>query len=911
MKYMDTLPRHVLITFRGHIITVELPAPFDGGFFAPRFREMTEEEQMFGHFRVWMARSVYTGLAGAALMACAIMPSRTACGGVIIEDESCGGPGGTCGMMTVNSATNVVAIGASHDETSSDTITFNPDMAYLDMQFRVENEAANSVSEFFFEQDITNLSGHDWTGFRHVLGFTVDGAADVFAGPDFLPSNDADGLDFNQTLTGSSAATSTEFSTSTVGNGGYDTIIWGEAGTVRHGETTTLTFTIDVSNFDPLEMPGDVEILEFDPVPFVFSGYTFTLRQWPVPEPASGIMLLPAVAALLGRRRLSRRREVLPAMFRRRRPRMGLMAVLAVLVGLFSLATPAWATRVDRYPTGQPSGTTSFVRDGTFTVVADDVTFASDLDTYKGGRWKSIDSLMQICFGGGFIDDIEAVFGAYDYTFASAAMSTGMAWNLDTIPDVGPDELDNFSRAWRANAAYNTSAGMLHHFYAGAYGVQADDGTLDGNSLVIAKGSHAVPSIKGPGSQMEFPQYSSRDATNDARTLGSDAYAILVQWDELRASDARHLVNIQRMYDTLTNVYNVDPDNIVVLSDAYPVNTSIPARSSPVLPDTSVLGAVPINGNNSRASWISALDGSLFGNTPLSESPLFTYHTGHGGRIMTDGPGVIESDAADSANGRRVSWSIPIKGNFEMMTEDVELGFQPISADLSLDGQVTTTLHLEFRDQNMEDSYLRVNDTNLGRIANFKDDNQQLEAFIPFLTTGFTVQIPVELLRDSEENLKIDLLDPESIIARDPLLLSGMSLRGGDQEFAVTNHLFQRNSERNDGGGEDPEAKYDIGADGSYDLGPYGKYYLVSNGVDASGRSKYDVDVEGRYSLTGLGNYKLIPNGVGWSDGHGNDTWIDNSDNGYTWTMQKGTPEPSSLAMVILGGFLFMRRHRH
>lgn len=876
--------------------------------FAPRLREMTKEEQMDGHFHLWIPRAASAGLAGVVLMACAAMPSQTAWGGVIIEDESCAGPGGSCGIITVNSTTNTVSMSASHDDTSSDAITFNPDMAYLDIEFRVENEASNSVSEFSFEQDITNLSGYEWTGFRHVLGFTVDGAADLLAGVDFIPSNDADGLDFNPTPAGGSTATSTEFSTGLIGDSGYDTIVWGEGGAVPHGDTTTLTFMVDVPNFDPLEMPMDVEILEFDPVPFVFSGYTFTLRQWPVPEPASGIMLLPAVMALLGRRRISHKPEVLPTVFRRKRVLMRLMVIHAVWVALFSLATPAWATRVDRYPTGQPSGTTSFVRDGALTVVADDVTFASDLDTHKGGRWKSIDSLMQICFGGGFIDDLEAVFDSYDYTFASAAMSTGMAWNLDTIPDPGPDELDNFSRAWRANASNNTSTGMLHHFYAGAYGVQADDDTADGNSLVIAKGSHAVPSVQGPGSQMEFPQYSSRDSTNDARTLNSDSYAILVQWDELQLNDARHLVNIQRMYDTLTNVYEVDPGNIVVLSDAYPVSTSIPARMAPVLPDTSALGAVPINGDNSRASWISALDGSLFGNTPSVEAPLFTYHTGHGGRVMTNGAGIIESDAADSANGRRVSWAIPIKGNFETLTEDIDLGFQPISANVSNDGEVTTTLHLEFRDQDVQDnSYLRVNGVNLGRIVDFKDDSRQLEAFIPFATTGFSVEVPIGLLRESEENIKIDLFDPELAIARDPFLLSGISLRGGDQEFAITNHVFQRNNEKQDGSSVDPDVTYDIGADGSYDLGVYGRYYLLSNGVDALGRSEYKVAVDGKYNLTGHGSYKLIPNGEGSLGGRGNDVWLTNG------TMRKSTPEPSSLAAVIVAGFLLMprRRQRH
>ena len=84
--------------------------------------------------------------------------------------------------------------------------------------------------------------------------------------------------------------------------------------------------------------------------------------------------------------------------------------------------------------------------------------------------------------------------------------------------------------------------------------------------------------------------------------------------------------------------------------------------------------------------------------------------------------------------------------------------FQPISANVSNDGEVTTTLHLEFRDQDVQDnSYLRVNGVNLGRIVDFKDDSRQLEAFIPFVTTGFSVEVPTGLLRESEENIKIDL----------------------------------------------------------------------------------------------------------------------------------------------------------
>ena len=91
--------------------------------FAPRLREMTKEEQMDGHFHLWIPRAASAGLAGVVLMACAAMPSQTAWGGVIIEDESCAGPGGSCGIITVNSTTNTVSMTASHDDTSSNAIT--------------------------------------------------------------------------------------------------------------------------------------------------------------------------------------------------------------------------------------------------------------------------------------------------------------------------------------------------------------------------------------------------------------------------------------------------------------------------------------------------------------------------------------------------------------------------------------------------------------------------------------------------------------------------------------------------------------------------------------------------------------------------------------------------------------------
>jgi hypothetical protein len=159
----------------------------------------------------------------------------------------------------------------------------------------------------------------------------------------------------------------------------------------------------------------------------------------------------------------------------------------------------------------------------------------------------------------------------------------------------------------------------------------------------------------------EHPQYGSAGVNSDNRTLALPSpntnnvqqYAILVQWD--RPDKPAFAANLARMYFTLTNVYQVSTDNIVVLfnNGRFGASSNIPAlnlQPGPLGALSENLNPFPIDGPTGRDTtgtnfvFDQAVAGRLFkqsgvpGFPPTNANPrLLVYFTGHGQRGFISG----------------------------------------------------------------------------------------------------------------------------------------------------------------------------------------------------------------------------------------------------------------------------------
>ncbi len=491
-----------------------------------------------------------------------------------------------------------------------------------------------------------------------------------------------------------------------------------------------------------------------------------------------------------------------------------------VLVTTQAVLAVSW----DRDRDGDPADTDkyqSYVRDGNdaagFNTVALDDAYAADL---SAAGWGSVDVLMQICWGGGFANNFDGVFGSSDYTFTSAARWDGLAWNVDTVGSTTvTEEVDNFSRAWLDSAGTYTTAGMFEHYIHATYGAQGGDDTGDSSASIIAKSPFARPSDQGLGIQEELPQYGSPDSSasggNDTRGLGDITHAVLVQWDNLE--NQRHTLNIQRLHNLLTGTYGLASSNIIVLTDtdgyddgvSDPVpnlidasSMQIPARSSAIGPDSGAMSAVGIDGDNSAATWAGAIDGTLFGITPSSSHRLFVYNTGDGATQDALEMLLNTDNASDCAggNGSCRTWSAPLS-HFPRDFVDLP-DHDPISTNLTGDDE-SVTLHLAFKDviTMPNGTRLFINGRDMGLIDLLEDDVSPLR-FHPFVPDGgggpvidvYDVEIPLDLINNPDDGslnsavLTIELSKgPGGLLPVDQQHLRAIALRGGDQEFMVVN----------------------------------------------------------------------------------------------------------------------------
>jgi hypothetical protein len=283
----------------------------------------------------------------------------------------------------------------------------------------------------------------------------------------------------------------------------------------------------------------------------------------------------------------------------------------------------------------EPAKHHSFVTDWLGQIVATDSQYMDDVRNNFPGR--SIDIVMQQCYGGGFANDAAATLG--NYTFASASRWDQVSWSTYD-PGVFVSTVENFTRAWRANASINNvNYSMWRNF-------QVAIGGNPNTDPEIPKDEYAI-SADVDQQYYEYPQYDSPDAfvtgPNDSRDL-YEQYAIIVEWSTSNGIADRYTAigNIARIYNTLRTGYQIPTGHIVVLQD-YGAGTSPPRYlhdgtiqdSWP--DDTADDQYVNVNDSNERANWLSALRGNYFtdaqGNTqrPGANDRLFIYNTGHGG----------------------------------------------------------------------------------------------------------------------------------------------------------------------------------------------------------------------------------------------------------------------------------------
>ncbi len=217
----------------------------------------------------------------------------------LIDAVASSGSGGTCGSFDLA----LFEVDCILNATGSGTAV--PGSGYVDLQFSIENATSPdpTLTEYELTVNVTNSSGVDWAAHVHLLGFEVEDSDPTRPfGATFEASNGSDGLDFDEPDDPlNPLPTSTDYGLFEAPPdvlSAYDVIAWSD-GTVSDGATTTFTFSVDVPNYNPLQMPEDAEVDD----PFLV-GYLFTLRQWAlVPEPGTALLWLALAASGMRRRR--------------------------------------------------------------------------------------------------------------------------------------------------------------------------------------------------------------------------------------------------------------------------------------------------------------------------------------------------------------------------------------------------------------------------------------------------------------------------------------------------------------------------------------------------------------------------------------------------------------------------------
>lgn len=420
----------------------------------------------------------------------------------------------------------------------------------------------------------------------------------------------------------------------------------------------------------------------------------------------------------------------------------------------------------------------SHVEDGLGNVVARDDQYAADI---FGTPFDSVDVVMQNCFAGGFVNDIETAFGAgFGFTVATASNWNQTALNTDNMPPGKRRVVDNFTRPWRADADLFRGAGMLAHFNTAVSGRLA--GPL---TPAIAKEPYSPPGQAfGPKIFTENPQYSSRAGANgaidDAREIGDagggvNQFAVLVGWG---SPNPRHGINIARVYSTLRNVYGIPANRIAVLYDQPAA--AIPANPLGVGPDDlNGLAGVAVNGGNTRANWLNALGGGFFGVAPDADDKLFVYNTGHGDHAFDFRP-VINAIVNPIINGFRIP--IPIADGFE--TEIIgDPDFDSTFTNTPSYSDNITLSVLEGADAIFDAAQITINGSLFGSLAAYKLSEGSESSIDPYTLDAldqYVITVPHALLGTDPLTTTFDIT---GVSFSDYDLLRSFDFEGGDQGY--------------------------------------------------------------------------------------------------------------------------------
>lgn len=414
----------------------------------------------------------------------------------------------------------------------------------------------------------------------------------------------------------------------------------------------------------------------------------------------------------------------------------------------------------------------SYVRDGAGGMVAIDEDYAADINNAMGGRYGSVDILMNQCFSGGFSNDVQVIVG-WPHTFASSSAWHQVSWTHDAPI---PRRVNNFTRAWYYSAGYFPGDGFLAHFDTALFGHIAPP------PPGIAKDPFAVPTLVVRAE--EWPHYASTGLVDDARKLSdvldeneqvvNRQFAILVAWSK---PNERHAINIARIYDILRNTYGVAAGNIAVLYDA-PMAPPILGPWGPVQPDTWPLPAVPVSGPNTRDAWLQALAGVFFANVPDGDDKLFIYNTGHGGHLgrtplgdITLGPfgeGVIQTAA------------LPTRLETKKPPEDDS----DLESSIADDGMITVILGLT---QSLPPAAaILINQQEFGTASQYEvaaSEVPDVGPFVPEATVFYRVPVEQTLLDQGVPHAEIAIQGVQP--PADPSILAVTTFVGGDQEYVA------------------------------------------------------------------------------------------------------------------------------
>lgn len=415
----------------------------------------------------------------------------------------------------------------------------------------------------------------------------------------------------------------------------------------------------------------------------------------------------------------------------------------------------------------------------------------------NGKRFTSVDSLFQICYGGGYVSPLVAASGAgvgpANYTIAA-----GTAWyqtcrNNDNFFGAGAgknNNLLNFTNSWRQDVQNAPLGGMLAHF----------DAATTNSPYTPPQPAANVPD------KVNYSIYASPDpavgpALNDTRTLGDEnlgmanqqrQFVILAAWS--LPNYRRYAVNTLRMYDLITRDLGV-PANQVAILYGNPQNGPLGTFPGPINGDPNgllppavaggPLRQAPVNGPNTRQGWLDALSGKSFldaAGKPLTPQPgdkLFIYNTGHGA-LDTKFKGTI------AATGNQEDYALTLDDKYNLHTsgnlaEDLTL------ADIAPDGtSLQQNLQLSFGQRLPSGTHLSINGQDAGPLDSaYLSDPSQVLPIAPFVTAptySYGLTVSESILSDPDHiDFRLTGPSPDLSLAS----LAAIDISGGDQELLV------------------------------------------------------------------------------------------------------------------------------